>query len=130
MSNIEKFDPSKLMDGVRDRIKATFVSLIPDDKWQELISAEVKKYFNEKKTYRDNQNGLTIFEQDCNSVLREILTEKIKEFIVKYESTFWDGTGPKPSEELINLLKQNASEIFTNTLVGMFQRAVNGLRYN
>lgn len=33
MGEVEKFDPSKLMDGVRDRIKATFVALIPDDQW-------------------------------------------------------------------------------------------------
>ena len=29
-NQVEKFDPSKLMDGVKDIIKATFVSLIPD----------------------------------------------------------------------------------------------------
>lgn len=27
---VEKFDPSTLMEGVRDRIKATFISMIPD----------------------------------------------------------------------------------------------------
>ena len=38
---IEKFDPSKLMDGVRDRIKATFVSLIPDDAWNNMVEKEI-----------------------------------------------------------------------------------------
>ena len=31
--NEEKFDPSKLMQGVKDRIKATFAGLIPDEQW-------------------------------------------------------------------------------------------------
>lgn len=40
-NQIEKFDPSRLMDGVRDRIKATFVSLIPDDAWDEMVEKEL-----------------------------------------------------------------------------------------
>lgn len=38
---VEKFDPSKLMEGVKDRIKATFVSLIPDDAWNNMIEKEL-----------------------------------------------------------------------------------------
>lgn len=38
---IEKFDPSKLMDGVKDRIKATFVSLIPDEMWSQMVEKEI-----------------------------------------------------------------------------------------
>ena len=40
-NQIEKFDPSRLMDGVRDRIKATFVSLIPDDAWDKMVEKEL-----------------------------------------------------------------------------------------
>lgn len=42
---IEKFDPSTLMQGVKDRIKATFVSLIPDTKWEEMVESEVDAFF-------------------------------------------------------------------------------------
>ena len=44
---IEKFDPSTLMQGVKDRIKATFVSLIPDGQWEELVQKEIDAFFNE-----------------------------------------------------------------------------------
>lgn len=40
-NEIEKFDPSKLMNGVKDRIKATFVSLIPDDMWNAMVEKEI-----------------------------------------------------------------------------------------
>lgn len=40
-NEIEKFDPSKLMDGVKDRIKATFVSLIPDEVWEKMLEKEI-----------------------------------------------------------------------------------------
>ena len=55
MSNeVEKFDPSKLMDGVKDRIKATFVSLIPDEQWEQMVETESKKFFNIKYTGYNN----------------------------------------------------------------------------
>lgn len=40
-NEIEKFDPSKLMDGVKDRIKSTFVSLIPDEMWDAMVEKEI-----------------------------------------------------------------------------------------
>lgn len=40
-NQVEKFDPSKLMDGVKDRIKSTFVSLIPDDAWEKMVEKEI-----------------------------------------------------------------------------------------
>lgn len=40
-NQIQKFDPSKLMEGVKDRIKATFVSLIPDDAWDRMVEKEI-----------------------------------------------------------------------------------------
>lgn len=35
-NQVEKFDPSTLMQGVKDRIKATFTSLIPDEQWEQM----------------------------------------------------------------------------------------------
>lgn len=38
---VEKFDPSRLMEGVKDRIKSTFVSLIPDEMWNQMVEKEI-----------------------------------------------------------------------------------------
>ena len=40
-NQVEKFDPSRLMEGVKDRIKSTFVSLIPDDQWEKMVEKEI-----------------------------------------------------------------------------------------
>ena len=53
---IEKFDPSKLMDGVKDRIKSTFVSLIPDDAWEKMVEKEIYVF----------TTGRIEYEQKCN----------------------------------------------------------------
>ena len=38
---VERFDPSRLMEGVKDRIKSTFVSLIPDEMWSNMVEKEI-----------------------------------------------------------------------------------------
>jgi hypothetical protein len=52
-NEVSKFDPSKLMDGVRERIKATFVGLIPDEEWEILVKKEVDAFFSEELIYVD-----------------------------------------------------------------------------
>lgn len=42
---VQKFDPSRLMDGVKDRIKATFVGLIQDEAWDGMVRKEVDAFF-------------------------------------------------------------------------------------
>lgn len=39
-NQIQKFDPSTLMQGVKDRIKSEFVALIPDEQWKQMIENE------------------------------------------------------------------------------------------
>lgn len=48
---IQKFDPSTLMQGVKDRIKATFVSLIPDEQWDAMVQKEIDSFFDPNSTY-------------------------------------------------------------------------------
>lgn len=38
---IEKFDPTKIMEDVKNRIKGTFVSLIPDEMWSQMLEKEI-----------------------------------------------------------------------------------------
>lgn len=49
-NQIEKFDPSTLMQGVKDRIKSTFVSLIPDGQWDTMVQKEIDEFFKLRKT--------------------------------------------------------------------------------
>ena len=57
-SQVEKFDPSKLMDGVKNRIKATFVSLIPDDAWDSMVEKELYIFTTGSITHHREYAGL------------------------------------------------------------------------
>ena len=45
---VEKFDPATIMQSVKDKIKATFVSLIPDVQWEQMVKSEVDYLFKKK----------------------------------------------------------------------------------
>jgi hypothetical protein len=129
MSNeVEKFDPATLMDGVRKRIKATFVSLIPDDKWSELCTNQMNDFFERK---RDRYNDKFIpceFDNICNTVLRAIASEKIKEALVKYDSQVWSNCEPVVNDLILELLKKNASELFAAMISNQVQRVIQDMK--
>ena len=87
---LQKFDPTKLMDGVRDRIKATFVSLIPDAQWEQLCNTEMEKFF--QPTYGGYENK-TKFPSEFEKLVLELMKENCKKHInttlsqPKYAST-------------------------------------------
>lgn len=124
MSEIEKFDPSTLMEGVRNRVKATFVSLIPDDQWELMIKKEVDDFFKTKDQYRSSREYVSDFSHLCQSVLKEYFEEKIREHIKQYESRLWENNAIKPNEMLIELIKTHSHEIFTSIFARMVQSAV------
>lgn len=96
---IEKFDPSKMMDGVKDRIKATFVSLIPDDAWEGMIKGVQDSFFEKKKVNTGTSydpkwvEKPSEFEELALSLMREKAKETIMAFLNSPEvngMTVWD----------------------------------------
>lgn len=129
MSDIEKFDPAKLMQGVRDRVKATFVSLIPDDQWEQMIKTECDKFFQiTERDWRGDRPCISDFQMVVNSALREITEIKVKEELKKYESTIWDGSNIKINDELKKLLIESAPELFAKIMGSRVQEVINNMQ--
>lgn len=101
MSNIEKFDPSKLMDGVKDRIKATFVSLIPDDQWEIMVKKEIDEFF------REYNSGTQKRSSDFQKLVFEALETKVKETIAKVFGEYTAGGYWATNERIVNEKIQN-----------------------
>lgn len=68
---VQKFDPSTLMQGVKDRIKSEFVSLIPDEQWNEMVQKEINDFFKEKDTGYSNRT----YASDFSILVRDIVIE-------------------------------------------------------
>ena len=123
--SIEQYDPSKVMNLVKDRIKATFVSLIPDVEWEKMVNKEVDDYFKRKEDgYR--RNSPSDFECDVRNVLRKRVEEVTKEIIEKEYTT--SGYNLEINENIKKIIAENASQIFENIIGNMFQNAINNMR--
>lgn len=126
-NQIEKFDPSTLMQGVKDRIKATFVSLIPDDQWEIMVQKEVDAFFNseetlvfaEKDKYKDGSWSPTKYAtleikqspfralvwEHCKEMTYTILKEKVNK---EYYSDVWNGNGYDIKEGMKEVISEAA----------------------
>jgi hypothetical protein len=126
---IEKYDPDKIMEGVRARIKATFVELIPDAHWEKMIQGEIDEFFTKKEqrhTYRTVHS-------DFGAVVKEELTNyargKMKSFLLEYETHVSTVGKVVVNEEIRNMIIDRTPEIFTNLISGAINAAINNLRH-
>lgn len=127
---IQKFDPSKLMDGVKDRIKATFVSLIPDDAWDQMVKTEVDKFFKKGELgYTSRQMA-----SDFDIIVRSMLEAEAKSRLVKYlESeefqSIWANNGqPTTAKAVEDIIVKNSGEILVNMFGGLFTSMLQDFR--
>jgi len=124
-SEVEKFDPSKLMDGVRDRIKATFVSLIPDEAWNEMVEVEVKKFFDESEEWDNSRRRTSNFKELVRSVLHEECRRRLVEYLNSTEfDNHWINGQPTVSEAVEKIIVKNSGEILSTMFGNMFQHAL------
>lgn len=128
---IEKFDPAQLMNGVRDRIKATFISLIPESEWEKLIQTEIDRFFTQKTIngYR-NSYEFSEFTQLCQNVINEETKTRIIAYLSGKEfGKTWDTRGqPVVSATIKKLLIDNSGEIFASMIGSSFMMALDNFK--
>jgi hypothetical protein len=127
MSNeVQKFDPSQLMDGVRDRIKATFVSLIPDERWEAMVQRVADDFFKQKNWQDRNREIKSDFEKVAYECLTSLACNKITEYLQTFQNGQWIEAmnASKANEELEKVLIKIAPELFASTFSAMFNKAI------
>jgi hypothetical protein len=129
MTEIKQFDASQAMQSVKERIKDAFVSLIPDEQWQEMVQKEVESYFRkESEGYRTEQTSR--FSKDVHSVLSEETKARVKEYIQENFRTIWNNNGiPKCNAEVERIITENAGKILGDMIGGYVQQAFSSGAY-
>lgn len=131
-SQLAKFDPSTLMQGVKDRIKSEFVSLIPDEQWNEMVQKEINDFFKEKETGYSNRN----YASDFSILVRDELKAETKKRLAEYftSSDFvatWSQYGlPNASKAVQEMMIENSGIIISQFFGGMFQSMLQQYAYN
>jgi len=130
---IEKFDPSKLVDQVRERIRNTFAELIPEEEWKRLIQREVT-FFLQAAVTRKNSYGRDYVERGAIGMLvDDELTAMLKEMIKKELegpdwSAWFDGQKMHIGPQLKETLEAAAPAMFAQIISTVMRDLASNVR--
>lgn len=129
-TQVQKFDPATLIQGVKDRIKSTFVSLIPEEQWKEMIEKEVGKFFREYELRQYDIRYVSDFSVLVNSLLKEEAEKRMKEYLGSPEfQTVWTDNGPRIiSQAIREMMIENSGLILCNMYQEMFTSMLHRFR--
>ena len=123
---IKTFDATEALKSVKERIKDSFVSLIPEAQWNEMVKKEVDK---QEERYI-NTNYSSNFTKDVHSVLQEEVKERIKEYLAANFSDIWYDNGiPICNSKVEEMITKNAGKILTDLIGGTIQMAIQNAGY-
>lgn len=127
---IEKWNPASVMDGVRDKIKATFVSMIPDAEWDRLIKHEIDDWFAEgrDRDYSSPKYYRSKFSLFCQGILEDIARVKVRQVLETYTTGQWQNGEYIVSEQLRKLIVENAGEMFAKIMGPMMSNVIQQMR--
>jgi len=126
-NQVAQYDPAKLMEMVRDRIRATYVSMIPDEQWTSMIKKEVDAFFQ----VRDGgyqQRYFSSFGQVVQEELAKAAREKVSAIILELGEDMWTENGMKPNEEIKKMCIENSGAIMASLISSAFQGAIQQMR--
>lgn len=135
-TQIEPYNPQAIMQGVKDRIKATFVNLIPDEQWEEMVKKEVDDFFLATKTTEENSWGNKYQKHSTFGKMVEYeLQAECKKRLMDYLASpdfeqKWENNGQViMSETVKNMVIENSGAIIANFFGNMLSTAFSSLRY-
>jgi hypothetical protein len=120
-TEINQFDASQAMASVKERIKDAFVSLIPDEQWEQMVKKEVASYFD-VKTEGYTRGQSSDFTQDVHRVLKEEVDKRVKEYLQSNFTTVWDQNGlAKCNQKVEEIITKNAGKVLADMIGGSMQ---------
>lgn len=128
-SEVTKYDPSRLMDAVRDRIRSEFIGLIPQEQWSAMVRREIDEYFLLRSTGYQ-QTNTTAFREDVRRILRERLANELKNYFAGPDwCEDWNDNGKlKTSVEVRRLIIESLPEILQAVLSQAIQATIGDMR--
>jgi len=125
-----KFDPESLIRSVKERIRDTYVSLIPDDQWESMVKKEIHSFFNENisNEYSSNSIRVSTFRKIVWNEMEIAAKEYIKKELDELYSTDWNGFNVQPKQMVLDMCAENSAKILSNMIAGMFQNVINNMR--
>ena len=88
-TEVAKFDATEALKSVKERIKDAFVSLIPDEQWNEMVKKEVDSFFEIKEDGYGQRLRSSSFTHTVHSYLQEEVKIRVKEYLQVNFNDVW-----------------------------------------
>ena len=132
---VVKFDPNKLMEMVRDKIRATYVDMIPDEQWHTLVQKEVDAFFVVTSS-QDCRGDQSKWSSKFQQVVWEVLTERAKEEVKNHLSSLKGHGGdyvfgqykPALNAQIQEMIVNNAGSIMMDIMAQSVQNMLNNMQ--
>jgi hypothetical protein len=129
-NEIKKFDVNEAMKNVKDKIKDAFVTLIPDEQWNEMVKKEIDSYFKQTEARYDNRQYVSDFTRDVHSVLQQEVKNRVKTYLNdNFNATWYDNGVPVCNAKVEEMITKNAGKILSDMIGGTIQMALQGAGY-
>lgn len=127
MSNeVTKFDATEALKSVKEKIKDSFVSLIPDEQWNEMVKKEVDTYFQVKDEGYGERGRSSNFTREVHTCLQEEVRVRVKEYLQENFNNVWNENGvPVCNAKIEEMITKNAGKILSDMIGGSIQMALN-----
>lgn len=114
MNQVAAFDPNTLRDKITDRIKNSFVELVPEEAWQKMVQGVIDEMLTPKSHGYNNEKRPSEMQQ----MIRDEITKRMKETIAKtldqpeYQAVWDDRSGRQSAGPLVQeIIKQCAPDL-------------------
>jgi len=117
-------------DKIRDRIQVEFISLIPKEAWDALVTKEINWFMTDKDNYyRSTNSAISPLRVLVRQELEKQFGEQIKKKLQEMGTCSWGANGqPEASKAVKEMVKKIAPELWEIAVAGVVQRAIEGFR--
>lgn len=110
------------MKNVKDKIKDAFVTLIPDEQWNEMVKKEIDSYFQSKQEGYGERGYSSSFTKDVHAVLQQEVKEKVKQYLNEnFNATWYDNGVPVCNAKVEEMITKNARKILSDMIGVQFK---------
>ncbi len=125
----KEFNPNDALDAIKSRIKDVYVSLIPEEQWNEMVKNEIDRYFKrgDSPNAYGNSSSLKVsnFAHDVHAVLMEETKRRTREYLQNNFTQQWDQNGvPRCNQLIEEMITKNSGKILADMIGGIFQNSI------
>lgn len=105
-----------IQDKIRDRIRADFVELMPEDVWGKMVESVVETFTNPEKDHYGRATGKpSPLHQLIAKEIEELARQSINQELAKLDAGYWNSYGGKTaSEAVMKMVTENMTDIMAS----------------